>query len=134
MRKIDVFFYGLFMDEQLLKTKGVNPTNLRSASVDGFQLRVGKRATLVPMKTGRIYGMIAELTHDEIQHLYSEASLRDYKPEAITAHLLNDGALAALCFNLPQAPAPEERDVEYALKLRALAERLQFPAEYIASI
>ncbi len=48
MRKIDVFFYGLFMDEALLKTKGVIPANLRYASVLGFQLRIGNRATLVP--------------------------------------------------------------------------------------
>jgi hypothetical protein len=134
MRRIDVFFYGLFMDEQLLKAKGFNPTNLRSASVDGFQLRIGKRATLVPMKTGRVYGIVAELTHDELQRLYSEPSVRDYQPEGMLVRLSNDETLAALCFNLPIPPDPSERNSEYALKLRALAERLQFPNEYVASI
>ncbi|MCI0445177.1 gamma-glutamylcyclotransferase [bacterium] len=134
MRKIDVFFYGLFMDEELLRMKGVVPTNLRSASVDGFQLRIGKRATLVPMKGSRVYGIVAELTHDELQRLYSEPSVRDYQQEAILAYLSSGEAVAALCFNLPDPPDPSERNSEYALKLRTLAERLQFPNEYIASI
>lgn len=122
------------MDEQLLRTKGVASTNLRSGSVNGFQLRIGKRAKLVPMKNGCAYGIVAELTHDELQQLYSEPSVRDYRPEPVLVHLSIGEKLAALCFNLPEPPAPNERDPEYALKLRTLAERLQFPAEYVASI
>jgi hypothetical protein len=134
MRKIDVFFYGLFMDDQLLSSKGVKPTNLRSASIDGFQLRIGKRATLIPMKNCKVYGIVAELTHDELKQLYSEPSVRDYQPEAVLVHLSSGESLAAMCFNLADPPAPNERNLEYALKLRTLAERLQFPAEYVESI
>lgn len=134
MRKIDVFFYGLFMDEDLLRSKGVTPTNLRPASVFGFQLRIGKRATLVPSPTDRVYGLLASLSHAELERLYSEPSVQAYRPEAVLANLSNGEVLAALCFNLPEPPSAEERNVEYAARLRALAERLNFPAEYIASI
>jgi Gamma-glutamyl cyclotransferase, AIG2-like len=134
MRKIDVFFYGLFMDDQLLSSKGVKPTNLRSASIDGFQLRIGKRATLIPTKNCKVYGIVTELTHDELKQLYSEPSLRDYQPEAVLVHLSTGESLPAMCFNLADPPAANERNPEYALKLRTLAERLQFPAEYVESI
>lgn len=134
MRKIDVFFYGLFMDEDLLQSKGVTPTNLRLASVSGFQLRIGNRATLVPAQAGHVLGLIASLSHVELEQLYSEPSVRAYRPEAVLASLSNGEVLAALCFNLPEPPSADERNADYAAKLRSLAERLNFPAEYVASI
>ncbi len=36
-RGINVFFYGLFMDEQLLVRNGVQPTEIRPAAVSGGQ-------------------------------------------------------------------------------------------------
>jgi hypothetical protein len=35
-RRIDVFFYGLFMDENALHEKGLRPAHARRASVNGF--------------------------------------------------------------------------------------------------
>jgi Gamma-glutamyl cyclotransferase, AIG2-like len=134
MRKIDVFFYGLFMDEDLLQSKGVTPTNLRLGSVPGFQLRIANRATLVPTPSGRVFGLVASLSHAELERLYSEPSVSAYRPEAVLVQLSNGEVLAALCFNLPEPPSAEERNSDYAYKLRSLAERLNFPAEYVASI
>ena len=134
MRKIDVFFYGLFMSEQLLRSKGVTRANLRRSSVSGFRLRIGQRATLIPDSSGRVFGMIGSLTHAELESLYAEPGLQAYKPEAVLARLSNGEVLAALCFNLLEPPAAEERDAEYASRLRALAEQLGFPEEYVQSI
>jgi len=134
MRRIDVFFYGLFMDEDLLKTKGVTALDLRPASVSRFELRIGNRATLVPAPSGRVFGLVASLTHADLERLYSDPSVQAYRPEAVLAHLLNGETMPALCFNLVEPPSVDERNPEYASKLRALAERLSFPAEYIASI
>jgi hypothetical protein len=134
MRRIDVFFYGLFMDEDLLRAKGVMPVDIRPASVSGFQLRIGNRATLVPALSGRVFGRVASLSHVELEQLYSEPGLQAYRPEAVLAQLTNGETLAALCYNLVEPPALAERNPDYASKLRALAERLDFPPEYVASI
>ena len=134
MRKIDVFFYGLFMDEDLLRSRGVTPTNLRPGSVSGFQLRIGNRATLVPAQSDRVFGLVASLSHADLERLYSEPSVSAYRPEAVLADLSNGEVVAALCFNLPEPPSAGERNVDYASKLRSLAERLNFPADYVASI
>lgn len=134
MRKIDVFFYGLFMDEDLLRSKGVTVTQFRPASVLGFQLRIGVRASLVPSQSGHVYGLIASISHAEIERLYSEPSVQDYRPEAILAHLDTGETLAVLCFNLVDPPSAADRNPEYASKLRALAERLGFPADYVQSM
>ena len=134
MRKIDVFFYGLFMDEELLWSKGVTPANLRPASVAGFQLRIGDRATLVPAHSGRVYGLVASLSHADLERLYAEPGVSAYRPEAILAGLSNGEVVAALCFNLPEPPSAGARNADYASKLRSLAERLNFPADYVDSI
>ena len=134
MRKIDIFFYGLFMDEDLLRSKGVTSTNLRPASLTGFQIRIGNRATLVPEQHGQVFGLAASLSHNELDRLYSEPSMQAYKPEAVLVHLSDGSVVPALCFNLPEPPSTAEWNDEYASKLRDLARRLNFPEAYIASI
>jgi hypothetical protein len=134
MRKIDVFFYGLFMDEELLRSTEVAPANLRPASVSGFELRIGERATLVPSPSGRVYGLVTTLSYAELERLYAEPGVSAYRPEAVLANLSNGEIVPALCFNLPEPPAPGERNAEYAAKLRSLAERLDFPADYVNAI
>jgi hypothetical protein len=47
-RRVEVFFYGLLMDEELLRGKGLEPEGGEIAAIDGFALRIGQRAALVP--------------------------------------------------------------------------------------
>ena len=122
------------MDETLLQAKGIALPNLRVASVLGFQLRIGTRATLVPAPSGRVFGVVASLAHNELERLYSEPSVQAYKPEAVLAYLTNGETMAALCYNLVDPPSSDEHNLEYASKLRALAQRLNFPPDYVSSI
>ncbi len=133
-RRIAVFFYGLFMDADLLRTKGADPANVRPACVPGFALRIGQRATLLRNPDARAYGMLMELTHAEVEHLYSDASVRAYRPEAVLCELAGGSHLPALCFNLVAPPGPEEANSEYAAKLRDLARRLRLPSDYVEGI
>jgi hypothetical protein len=94
-RRIEVFFYGLFMDADLLRSKGAGPVKIRPACAPGFALRIGERATLFRNPESRAYGILMELTHDEIDHLYSEASVRAYRPEAVLCEL-GDGSRVRL--------------------------------------
>jgi Gamma-glutamyl cyclotransferase, AIG2-like len=133
-RQIDGFFYGLFMDAQVLRQAGTKPSNFRRAYVADFALRIGQRATLVPSPGARAYGMLIALTHAELERLYSAPGLEGYRPEAVVAHTSEDEAIPALCYNLEQAPAPHERNPEYARRLRSVLENLGFPAEYVDSV
>lgn len=133
-RLLDVFFYGLFMDQQLLSDKGAQATDVRLAAVPGFVLRIGARAALVPDPAGTVHGVVMKLSHRDLEGLYSEPSLADYRPEPVLATLDSGATVAALCFNLPEAPSPEARNAEYAAKLRALAQRVGLPGAYVASI
>jgi len=133
-RRIGVFFYGLFMDEELLRAKGVEPTSPRRAFVRGFALRIGQRATLVPDSGARAHGLLMELSHEEIDRLYADASVSLYRPEAVVAELADGVQVPALCFNLQVAPQAGESNEAYAEKLRGLARRLGLPADYVDQI
>ena len=134
VRRIEVFFYGLFMDETLLREKGLSPEGRRPACVEDFRLVIGERATLVPSEGGEAHGVLFSLTPGEVDALYSEESVSAYRPEAVCAQLADGSVVPALCFNLPAPPAPGERNPQYASKLRQLAERLGLPADYVSSI
>jgi hypothetical protein len=133
-RQIDSFFYGLFMDAQVLRQAGAKPSDVRRAYVADFALRIGQRAALVPSPGARTYGMLIALTHAELEHLYCAPGLEAYRPEAVFAHPFEGEAVPALCYNLVQAPEAHERNPEYAMRLRSVLERLGFPVEYIQSV
>jgi hypothetical protein len=133
-RRIDAFFYGLFMDADVLRESGVAPTNPRRAYVKDFALRIGHRATLVPSVGSRAYGMLFALTHSEVERLYTAPGLEHYRPEAVLALPLEGTAAPALCFNLREAPSPHERNPEYAARLQRALSKLDFPQQYVAAV
>jgi hypothetical protein len=57
-----------------------------------------------------------------------------YRSEAVLAQSLDGTTVSALCYNLSEAPRPEERNPEYAARLQVVLKRLAFPSEYVASI
>jgi hypothetical protein len=133
-RRIDAFFYGLFMDREVLREGGVAPVNPRRAYVDDFALRIGQRATLVPSAGARAYGVLFALTHAELDRLYRAPGLEQYRPEAVLARPLEGAPTPALCYNLREAPGPHERNPEYAARLQQALGKLDFPPEYVASV
>jgi hypothetical protein len=133
VRRLDVFFYGLFMDEDLLRSKGLDPRNRRLAAVTGFRLVIGERATLVPSLSETVHGVVFALSQAELDSLYSEPSLSIYRPETVKVKLLGE-TVEAVCFNLPTPPHDSVRNLEYAVRLAELATRIGLPADYVASL
>jgi Gamma-glutamyl cyclotransferase, AIG2-like len=133
-RRVSVFFYGLFMDPELLRGKGLEPVNPRRARVPGMRLCIGNRAALEVDASGEVYGFLVDLTHAEIERLYAEPGVAVYRPEAVMAESDEGAPRAALCFNLPDAPDPHKRNPEYVLELRELAARLGLPDDYVRGI
>ena len=112
----------------------MQPLNGRIASLENFQLVIGARATLIPSSSGSVHGVLFSLTHDEVEALYSETSVSAYRPETVSAKLADGRLVSALCFNLPEPPADDQRNPGYVSKLRELAGRVGLPPEYVSSI
>ena len=103
-RRLEIFFYGLFMDTEVLEAKGIHPVDIRLAAVPGFRLRIGARAALVPAPGGEVHGVLMRLSHAEVEKLYSEPSVQVYRPEPVLATASNGASVASLCYNLPEPP------------------------------
>ncbi len=131
--QVAVFFYGLFMDESLLASKGISPSRATVGHVDGYALRIGRRATLVPDESNRAYGVLMTMRAEDVRALYSEESVADYVSESVSV-VLPDGTLeTALCYNLPESTM-KGTNSQYANSLLTLAGKLGLPSDYLQQI
>jgi len=88
----------------------------------------------LPSAGARAYGMLYTVTHAELERLYTAPGLEQYRPEAVMARPLDGAPTPALCYNLLEAPAPNERNPEYAARLQRALGKLAFPSDYVASV
>jgi hypothetical protein len=132
---IRVFFYGLFMDTSLLREKGFLPTLIGPAELPGYRICIGNRASLIPNPRSTSYGMLIDLSEEELTSLYSAPDVRDYCPEKVNAILLNDRTnRTALCYNLLPGKLGAGTNSEYGKQLSALVLKLGFPPAYAREI
>ena len=127
---LTVFFYGLFMDESVLAAKGIEPSRSMTGYVDGYRLRLGRRATLVPEPAGRTYGVVMAIGRDQVADLYADESVADYVPESVSVVLSGGMSEPAVCYILPPRML-EGVNPEYAGSLLLLARKLGFPDSYL---
>lgn len=118
------------MDAGLLRRSGVDPHRPRTARVQGMAPHIGRQATLIPSPEGVVFGIVTELSHADIDRLYSRDRVGAYRPEPVLARPEDGSAVPALCFNLPDSPPSAERDPRYARRLAELGRGLGFPAGY----
>lgn len=131
--EISVFFYGLFMDAAVLASRGIHATDPAVAWLDGYRLRIGERATLLPEPGSRAYGVLMKMAPQDVKALYSEPSVADYVAEPVVATLPGDNRVSAVCYNLPAAKLTGTNP-EYAAALLSLATRLGLPDGYLEEI
>lgn len=128
-----IFFYGLFMDESFLATKGIEPSDVKLGFVDGYGLRIGKRATLVRRPDSRAYGAMMNIAPSEVTELYAEESVADYLPEPVIVEFMDGTQVEATCYNLP-GDKVIGANKEYAESLLDVATELGFPDSYLDQI
>ena len=121
------------MDERLLATKGIKPSEVNLGFVDGYGLRIGERATLVRHPDSRAYGAMMDIAPGEAAELYAEESVADYLPEPVIVELMDGTQVEATCYNLPEDRVTGANE-EYAKSLLGVATRLNFPDSYLDQI
>jgi len=128
-----VFFYGLFMDETLLREKGVNPLKPILAFVENFGLRIGERATIVKSDGERAYGLIMSLSEQDLNILYGDKSVADYIPENIIAINSSNESINVISYNLPLEKLSGQNK-QYAESLTIVAKKVGLPTKYVNEI
>ncbi len=134
--RVWVFFYGTFLNRNVLVEHGITPTEVISARLNGFELYIRPRVNLVRVDKSCVYGTLAAITHEDIAKLYS--SLEEnfglkYFPEPVMAETLDGAFRLALCYlasNMHDAPAEQD----FINQLAACAREAGFPEWYAAHI
>lgn len=127
---MNVFFYGLFMDEVLLAQKGLGFSGSQVGCLDGYRVCVGERATLIRQPGSQVFGIVVDAETRSVEQLYAEAGLQDYRPEEVTVALDDGTTVTAACYNL-RRPGRADANTDYANALLELATRLGFPETYL---
>jgi hypothetical protein len=131
--KVWTFFYGSFINLEVLAAQGLVPERHEVARLSGFDIQIRPLANLVRAEQHSVYGILATATHEQLGRLYDYA--RDglggtYFPEAVLAETLDGTLRPALCYIDPsQEPAPAAGD--YVERIVAPARDFGFPDWYL---
>jgi hypothetical protein len=131
--KVSTFFYGSFINLDVLAKVHIVPERVDVARLSGFDVRIRPLANLVRSDQHCVYGILVTATHAELTRLYAYA--RDglggtYLPEAVLIDTLDGRFQPALCYiapDLPDAPAT----ADYVDRIVGPARRFGFPAWYV---
>ncbi len=138
-RRVSVFFYGSFINLDVLKQAGLEPEGFRVAQLHAWDIHIGPLATLMPKDNAVVYGIVVECTHAELDRLYAQDWVGAYLPEAVLVEV-DATFLPALTYvkwdfseggkgGEAAPPTPE-----YVERIAGPGERIGFPEWYIEHI
>jgi hypothetical protein len=135
-RRATVFFYGSYMNPDVLAEVNIRPERFEVARLPGYDLRIRPLANLVRSDEHTVFGVLATPTHAELDRLYAHA--RDilggvYLPEAVVISTRGERLVPALCYiatSMDDRPA----EAEYVERILVPARRLGFPEWYLRRI
>jgi ribosomal protein S18 acetylase RimI-like enzyme len=135
-RAVTVFFYGSYINRDVLKEVGLNPERLEIARLPGFDIQIRPLANLVRSDCHTVYGILVSATHAELERLYSHA--RDvlggvYLPEAVVAHAADGRLIPALCY-IATAMEPRPASSDYINRIVGPARSYGFPDWYVSKL
>jgi hypothetical protein len=134
--RVWTFFYGSYMNLDVLREVDPVPERTEPARLDGFDLRIAPRANLVRSDAHVVWGMLATATHAELARLYAHAHdvLGElYLPEAVLARTATGDHRPALCYICPEMQS-RPADPAYLRRIVVAARKLGFPAAYLERI
>ena len=70
--RIPLFAYGLYMDTDVLRSYDVDPQTPRTGVVNGYDIVIGEKSTMIPNPNAIVWGVAVMLTHAEINTLYAQ--------------------------------------------------------------
>ena len=132
MRKVWTFFYGSFMNPEVLANADVRPTESQMARLDGWDIKIAPRATMFPAAGGTVFGVLAQLTHSDLEKLYTKDwfGFGTYLPEAVLVADSAGNLIPALSYIAWEMESGTP-SAEYMQKVLAVAQRFKFPDWYV---
>lgn len=124
--RVWVFFYGSYMNPDVLREVNIVPVDWEVARLHGFDIAIRPRANLVRSEQHCVYGVVATATHGELARLYAHAKdvLGEvYLPYPVCVETRDGKSRPALCY---MAPAMDSRPAEHGYLERILGPAREF--------
>ena len=128
-----VFFYGSYMNLDVLREVDLIPGQWEVATLSGFDISIRPRANLVRSDRHRVFGIAAMATHSELRRLYAHAKdvLGEiYLPQAVLIETLDGRWRPALCYTAPDME-PRAAATDYVDRILQPAKEFGFPTWYL---
>jgi hypothetical protein len=134
--KVWTFFYGSFINLDVLKQVDYVPERYDVAKLSGFDIRIRPLANLVRSDKHSVYGIVATATHEELRRLYAYA--RDalggaYLPEPVLVETSDGMWRPAFCY-LATGMEPHPATTDYFDHIVGAARQHEFPDWYVARL
>ncbi len=130
------FFYGSYINLDVLKDVGYMPREYEVARLPGFDITIRPLANLIPSEQHTAYGIVATGTHAELAHLYDHAENvlgARYLPEAVLVQTMSGRWMPALSYIAPILSG-EQASTDYVNRILDPAKAHGFPSWYIDRI
>src|SRR5262245_5271274 len=112
--KVWTFFYGSFINLDVLKQVNLVPEHIEVARLSGFDIQIRPLANLVRSEQHCVYGIVATATHQELHRLYAYAQTDlggVYLPEPVLVETFEGKWRPAFCYIAPtMEPKPASSD------------------------
>jgi hypothetical protein len=128
-----VFFYGSFINLDVLRQGGYAPEQYEVARLYGFDIRIEPLANLVRSEEHCVWGIVAAATHEELRRLYAQDWVGTYLPEPVLVQTRDGKWRAALCYLAP-AREPQPATDDYLDRIVGPARAHGFPDWYVARL
>ena len=127
------FFYGSYMNLEVLREVDLVPDRVEVAILAGFDIEIRPLANLVESVAHCVYGILAAATHAELDRLYTHA--REvlggvYLPHPVLARSRTGQFEPALCYIAPSLP-PAPAKPDYVARIVGPARSYGFPDWYV---
>lgn len=132
-RRVAVYFYGSFINKEVLQRVGYTPGPIEVARLWGFDIKFAPLATLVPSDRASVYGIVTDATHADLQRLYGEGWVAGYLPEAVLVETVRARWVPALTY-IAWEPTPSAPFDHYLDHIIEPAKAYGFPTWYVEHV
>jgi cation transport regulator ChaC len=129
-----VFFYGSFINREVLAKGGFIPRGIQLARLSGFDIVIETLATLRRSDEHCVYGILCQGTHAELRQLYGQDWLgATYLPEAVVVETHYNQLTPALTY-IAHVQPPSRPAEDYLDWIKNAAVDYGFPQWYLQRI
>jgi hypothetical protein len=128
------FFYGSWINLEILKEKNFSPEKYEIAKLHGYEIYIQPIANLTPNESSLVYGLLLATTREQHQRILTALSQGTmgniYLPEAVLVETQEEKWKSAICY-IADRTDTKPANSDYLDPFIKSARDLKFPDWYI---